>query len=78
MATTNFEVHAPHWHGNTVVLNKMRTDVTSLTTMGMQVAQMEPDNPGTWLFHCHVRDHLIAGMQSFYRVLPAEGAVEGR
>lgn len=78
MATTNFEVHAPHWHGNTVVLNKMRTDVTSLTTMGMQVAQMVPDNPGTWLFHCHVRDHLVAGMQSFYTVLPAEGAIAGQ
>ena len=75
MGTTNFEVHAPHWHGNTVVLNKMRTDVTSLTTMGMQVAEMVPDNPGTWLFHCHVRDHLVAGMQSFYRVLPSDEAV---
>ena len=70
MATTNFEVHAPHWHGNTVVLNRMRTDVTSLQTMGMQVADMVPDNPGKWLFHCHVKDHLKAGMQAHYTVLP--------
>lgn len=54
MASTNFEVHAPHWHGNTVVMNGMRTDVTDLQTMAMQVATMVPDNPGTWLFHCHV------------------------
>ncbi|MEJ2340200.1 MAG: multicopper oxidase domain-containing protein [Gemmatimonadales bacterium] len=70
MANTNFEVHAPHWHGNTVVLNHMRTDVTSLLTMGMQVADMVPDNPGKWLFHCHVKDHLKAGMQAHYTVLP--------
>ena len=75
MASTNFEVHAPHWHGNTVVLNRMRTDVTDLQTMGMQVADMVPDNPGTWLFHCHVKDHLNAGMQAHYVVLP-EGAAE--
>ena len=73
MATTNFEVHAPHWHGNTVVANRMRTDVASLVTMGMLVADMVPDNPGKWLFHCHVRDHLIAGMQAHYTVLPEEG-----
>jgi FtsP/CotA-like multicopper oxidase with cupredoxin domain len=72
MASTNFEVHAPHWHGNTVVLNRMRTDVTSLTTMGMQVADMVADNPGKWLFHCHVKDHMLGGMQSTYTVMPAE------
>jgi len=74
MASTNFEIHAPHWHGNTVVANRMRTDVTSLLPMGMMVAEMIPDNPGTWLFHCHVSVHLIAGMQAHYRVLPKEGA----
>ncbi len=68
MATTNFEVHAPHWHGNTVEMAGMRTDVTSLTTMGMAVADMVPDNPGTWLFHCHVGPHLRAGMQAVYTV----------
>lgn len=73
MASTNFEIHAPHWHGNTVVANHMRTDVTSLLPMGMLIADMVPDNPGIWLFHCHVRDHLIAGMQAQYTVLPAEG-----
>ena len=72
MGNTNFEVHAAHWHGNTVVANHMRTDVTSLTTMEMVVADMVPDNPGTWLFHCHVVDHNMAGMQAHYTVLPAE------
>ena len=68
MATSNFELHAPHWHGNTVVIQQMRTDVATLLTMGMVVADMVPDNPGTWLFHCHVAPHLRAGMQALYTV----------
>ncbi len=68
MATTNFELHAPHWHGNTVLVHNERTDVVNLITMGMVVADMVPDNPGTWLFHCHVGGHLEAGMQSLYTV----------
>jgi hephaestin len=68
LADANFQVHAPHWHGNTVVANHMRTDVLSLTTMGMIIADMVPDDPGTWLFHCHVGPHLLAGMQSLYTV----------
>ena len=74
MATTNFEIHAPHWHGNTVETGGMRTDVAALLSMGMLVADMVPDNPGTWLFHCHVGPHLEAGMQSFYTVSPADVA----
>jgi FtsP/CotA-like multicopper oxidase with cupredoxin domain len=70
MATTGFEIHAPHWHGNDVVINNMRTDVGALLPMGMVVADMIPDDPGTWLFHCHVGPHLIAGMQALYHVLP--------
>ena len=68
MGTTNFELHAPHWHGNTVLIEQRRSDVASLLTMGMIIADMEPDNPGTWLFHCHVGPHLQAGMSALYTV----------
>ena len=67
-ASTNFEIHAPHWHGNTVVARHMRTDVTSLLPMDMIAADMQPDNPGTWLFHCHTGPHLRAGMVTRYTV----------
>jgi FtsP/CotA-like multicopper oxidase with cupredoxin domain len=43
-------------------------------TMGMQIADMVADNPGKWMFHCHVNVHLVAGMQAFFEVLPREGA----
>jgi len=76
MATTGFEFHAPHWHGNVVTIHDMRTDVASLTSMEMVTADMVPDDPGTWLFHCHVSNHLRMGMQALYTVLPAGN--EGR
>jgi FtsP/CotA-like multicopper oxidase with cupredoxin domain len=68
MATTNFEMHAPHWHGNVVDIGHMRTDVASLTPMEMVTADMVPDNPGVWLFHCHLGNHLLMGMQTRYTV----------
>jgi|GEM_PF-5680758 hypothetical protein len=58
----DFDFHAPHWHGETVVSNGMRTD-TLLGPMGMLIADMIPDNPGTWLYHCHLNIHLRAGME---------------
>ncbi len=72
LASTNFEIHAPHWHGNTVQASHMTTDVAALLPMGMLVADMVPDNPGTWLFHCHVAPHLLMGMEATYEVLPGQ------
>ena len=34
----------------------------------MAVADMVPDDRGTWLYHCHVGDHIPAGMLSEYTV----------
>jgi Multicopper oxidase len=28
-----------------------------------------PDDPGIWLFHCHVNDHIRGGMPTRYQVL---------
>ena len=46
-ATNDFDFHTAHWHGNTVLINRMRTDVGSVSPMGMVVADMVPDNVGT-------------------------------
>ena len=64
------DVHMAHWHGNTAVSNKMRMDSVFLGPMAMSIADMIPDNEGIWLFHCHVNDHLKAGMVARYQVLP--------
>jgi FtsP/CotA-like multicopper oxidase with cupredoxin domain len=36
--------------------------------MQMLTADMVPDNPGVWMFHCHVAPHLDAGMQALFTV----------
>jgi FtsP/CotA-like multicopper oxidase with cupredoxin domain len=65
---TEVDLHTPHWHGNDVTVMGMRMDVVALLPAGMVVADMVPDDVGTWLFHCHVNDHLTAGMATRYRV----------
>ncbi len=69
-STNDFDVHSPHWHGNTTLIAGMRTDVATLSFMGMVTANMVPDNVGIWLFHCHVSFHNAAGMAVRYQVLP--------
>lgn len=34
----------------------------------VQTVKMHPQYPGTWLFHCHVTDHIKAGMEAMYTV----------
>ena len=66
---TEVDLHTPHWHGNTVTVNGIRTDTVQLLPAGMVTADMVPDDPGTWMFHCHVADHITAGMLTRYRVV---------
>jgi len=60
--------HSPHWHGNTVLAAGQRTDVLSIVSAQMLVADMVPDSPGIWLYHCHISDHMLAGMVARYEV----------
>jgi hephaestin len=65
-----FNFHTPHWHGNLVSVRGQYMDV--LPTIGpaqFVTADMIPDMAGTWMFHCHVDDHMKGGMQTMYRVL---------
>ena len=41
-----------------------------LNPMATMVADMVPDNVGTWLFHCHMPGHFKAGMRTRFQVLP--------
>jgi hephaestin len=67
-STNDFDFHTPHWHGNVVTVNQMRTDVAFMGPMQMVTADMVPDNEGTWLLHCHVSFHNTAGMTGRYAV----------
>ncbi|MGB9071858.1 MAG: multicopper oxidase domain-containing protein [Terriglobales bacterium] len=62
--------HTPHWHGNVVLSQGHRTDVLSISQAEMLTADMVPDNPGTWMYHCHVDEHMVTGMATLYKVEP--------
>jgi len=64
-----WDIHTAHWHGQTATVGHMRTDMVMLTPMMSAVADMVPDNPGIWLFHCHMPGHFKAGMRTRYQVL---------
>jgi manganese oxidase len=65
-----FSVPTPHWHGNVVLQDGKRTDVVALMQAQMVTVDMVPDNPGIWMFHCHIDDHMDAGMATLYKVQP--------
>ena len=65
---TEVDLHTPHWHGNVVTAMGMRTDMAHLLPGDMMVSDMQPDDTGTWLFHCHVNDHIAAGMITRYKI----------
>lgn len=67
---TEVDLHTPHWHGNTGLWAGMRSDIVELLPASMKVFDMIPDADGTWLFHCHVNDHISAGMLALYTVNP--------
>lgn len=55
--------HTAHWHGLRVIEDgRRRTDVVELLPASMKIADMVADNQGTWLFHCHVAEHMKNGM----------------
>jgi FtsP/CotA-like multicopper oxidase with cupredoxin domain len=66
----DFNFHVLHWHGETVLFNGNRTDMVELSPASMRVAEMVPDNAGTWWYHCHVGAHMMFGMSALFTVQP--------
>jgi hypothetical protein len=62
------DLHTPHWHGETVTEGGRNTDVIELLPGSMKTVDMIADNPGTWMFHCHVEDHMEGGMMAVYTI----------
>jgi len=62
------DLHSAHWHGRPLQFHQRSTDVIELLPGSMATADMLADNPGTWLLHCHVADHINAGMLATYTI----------
>lgn len=73
------DFHTAHWHGLRVLEEGRRmTDVIELMPGSMKVADFKADNPGTWLFHCHVAEHMRQGMFTRLTVHPAGAVADKR
>src|SRR5512134_2637330 len=67
---TEVDLHTPHWHGVTVLEAGHRKDVAELSPATAKTFDLDPDNPGNWMFHCHVNDHILAGMTTMFTIDP--------
>ena len=71
MATmSDFDFHAPDWHGQTFVYNGTRSNVLQLGPMDMKAVDLWPDRAGTWEFNCDVNVHRMGGMTARFTVSP--------
>lgn len=66
---TEIDIHTPHWHGATLLENGRRLDTTEIFPASSRTLDMTPDRPGMWMLHCHVNDHMEAGMHAMFTVL---------
>ena len=46
------------------VNNPVRRDATMLPGFGWLVVAFETNNPGSWLFHCHIAWHISEGLSA--------------
>lgn len=66
------DMHTVHFHAESFLYkmsNDHRADVYDLFPGTFQTIEMVASNPGTWLVHCHVTDHIHAGMETVYTIL---------
>ncbi len=62
--------HTFHIHGHRWTRRMGRTPTTRSGPMTSISARWTEDNPGRWLYHCHVMSHMDAGMTGWYLVEP--------
>lgn len=68
------DLHTAHWHGERVTDGSRNLDVVSLLPATTETVDMTADNPGAWMFHCHVSDHMESGMMAWYTIYEPEKA----
>jgi FtsP/CotA-like multicopper oxidase with cupredoxin domain len=59
-----FHVHGHRW----ITPGDVARDTQTVGPAESFRIQWREDAPGTWLYHCHVEDHMKHGMIGIYRV----------
>ncbi|XP_068122911.1 ferroxidase HEPHL1 [Hyperolius riggenbachi] len=73
------DIHTVHFHAQSFLYKKdseHRADVFDLFPGTFQTIELVASNPGTWLLHCHVNDHIHAGMETTFTVKERSGKKE--
>lgn len=74
MFNENGAPHAMHLHGHHfrevrgTRLGPLRDTILMAPNQQMSIAFVA-DNPGDWMFHCHMLEHMAAGMMTWIKVL---------
>ncbi|KAG6087576.1 hypothetical protein E4U15_007641 [Claviceps sp. LM218 group G6] len=58
--------------GKTFPKVPMRRDTMVLYPSGNMVLRFKADNPGVWLFHCHIEWHVVSGLMATFIEAPTE------
>ncbi|XP_078513094.1 ferroxidase HEPHL1 isoform X2 [Lissotriton helveticus] len=65
------DMHTVHFHAQSFLFKtdkEHRADVYDLFPGTFQTIELIAGNPGTWLLHCHVTDHIHAGMETTFTI----------
>ncbi|XP_051718059.1 ferroxidase HEPHL1-like isoform X3 [Ctenopharyngodon idella] len=65
------DMHTVHFHSQSFIYKTdhyHRADVYDLFPGTFQTIQLVAGSPGQWLLHCHVTDHIHAGMEALFTV----------
>jgi len=60
--------HTFHVHGHRWQIPRGSEDTRTIGPAESFAVRWKEDVPGTWLYHCHVEDHMMNGMIGIYRV----------
>ncbi|XP_036368009.1 hephaestin-like protein [Octopus sinensis] len=66
------DVHTAHFHGQTYLQRfdgLHKGDVLEVSADTAKTVEIKAENPGKWILHCHVNEHIIGGMETAYTVL---------
>mmetsp|Transcript_13801 Transcript_13801/g.27468 ORF Transcript_13801/g.27468 Transcript_13801/m.27468 type:complete len:521 (+) Transcript_13801:136-1698(+) len=65
--------HTHHWHGNVLTTEEgLHRDVILMSAAESMPSDMYSRNAGNWLYHCHIHDHISAGMETIYQIQQTE------
>nr|XP_015196687.1 PREDICTED: hephaestin-like protein 1 [Lepisosteus oculatus] len=70
------DIHTVHFHAQSFIYKTERShrgDVYDLFPGTFQTVELLADNPGTWLLHCHVINHIHAGMETTFTIFSRKG-----